>query len=248
MQRQSGRLTIHTSMGQSADAPEKKPVKARWRVIPKFETRWRGTGRRKAKTPGARVKKRRTAGEKLLRNTAIACALLISVMGVSRIGQPWSDRVAQTVSGAVNMRINLDETLGRLNFVRNLLPDTALVFWNMGEEGALARPVSGVLTHEYEEKQPWLLYQVSGAQPVTAAADGTVAALTENAQGEWTMLIDHEGGEQTVYAYMDKALAATGQAVVRGDQIGVTADDPAGRLYFELRVNGAPGNPLDRLS
>ncbi|MEG0934005.1 MAG: M23 family metallopeptidase [Clostridia bacterium] len=202
----------------------------------------------RARTKPPRVRSNRTTGEKLLRNTAIACTLLMCVMAMSKLDTPWSKQVTQTIASAVTMRVDLDDTLGKLNFVRDWMPDTALVFWNMGAGDALARPVSGALTHAYTDAQPWLEYQVRGEQPVYAAADGTVAALSENDKGEWTMLIDHEGGEQTVYAYMGKAIAATGQALERGAQIGVTQNQEAARLYFEMRAGGVPVDPSARMS
>jgi hypothetical protein len=50
------------------------------------------------------------------------------------------------VRNAISMRIDLDESLGKLHFVRDLVPDAALVFWNMGA-GDMAKPVNGQLSH-----------------------------------------------------------------------------------------------------
>ena len=248
VQRKDERLILHTELHHEEENEKTEQKRVRWRVLPHPQNaaRKREPAAARGKTPRLRV--RRTTGEKLLRNTAIACVLLLSVMAVSRIDQPWANRAVETVSNAVNMTLHLDDTLGKLNFVKRLMPDAALVFWNMGTKDALARPVSGVLTHAYDPAQPWLLYQVNEEQPVYAAASGTIAAVTENEQGEWTMLIDHEAGEQTVYAYLNKVIVKTGQTVERGTQIGVTAQETAGRMYFELRQNGTPVDPTARIS
>ena len=248
MQSGKSRLIIHTTIApeQAAGPQQPQQKKVKWRVLPHPMNGAKKQARRHVQKPRKRAPL--TAGEKLLRNTAICCALLMGVMAMSRIDTPWTQQVAKTVSNAVTMRVDLDETLGRLNFVRNWMPDAALVFWNMGAEDALARPVTGALTHAWSEGQPWLEYQVNGEQPVYAADGGRVAAVSQNAQGEWTMMIDHDNGEQTIYAYMGKAIVVSGQSVERGTQIGVTQNQDAARLYFELRINGAASDPSDRMS
>ena len=237
------KLIIHTTI-----APEtsQKPS-----TLPPRRAIWHNI-----KPPSLSIKKRLkphqhnklTHGERLLRNTAIACAALMGVIGLSKIDTPITNRVSQTVSSVVSMRMNLDDTLGRLNFVREWMPDTALVFWNMGAGNALARPVTGALTHAFDVGQPWLEYQVKGEQAVYAALSGTVAAISENDRNEWTILVDHEDGEQTVYAYLGKVIVKTAQQVQRGAQLGVTANEDPARMYFELRVQGAPINPIDRMA
>lgn len=111
----------------------------------------------------------------------------------------------------------------------------------------MTKPVNGQLFHAYDAKQPWLLYQTGGAQPVRAALAGRVVAATQNADGAWTLMIDHENGEQTVYAYVAQAIVKVGQAVSAGEQIGVTSDAEDARLYFELRKDGQPQDPTNRL-
>ncbi|MDO4546521.1 MAG: M23 family metallopeptidase [Clostridia bacterium] len=195
----------------------------------------------------SRVARRRTPAQRLLRNTTIACTLVMCVMALASIDAPWSRQAVQAVSNAVTMTMNLDDTLGRLNFVRDWMPDAAQVFWNMGAENAMARPVSGALTHAYDDGQPWLEYQTASEQPVYAAIDGTVAAIMENSNGEWTLMLDHDDGEQTIYAYLGKAIVSTGQSVVKGAQIGITANSEQSRLYFEMRKNSEPVDPTSRM-
>ncbi|MEA5068491.1 MAG: M23 family metallopeptidase [Christensenellaceae bacterium] len=263
MQPDKSRLVIHTGIAPGAEEfkGERPTERIKWRVLkhPLSKDRWRPWERaskapKSARPKGrqlrpelARVRPQRTAGERLLTNTAIACALLLGITALGKVDAPWTRQVAQTVSSAMTMRVNLDDTLGKLNFVRDWMPDAALGFWNMGAHDALARPVAGALTHGYDAGQPWLLYQVSGEQPVYAAAAGRVAAVSENAGGEWTLMIDHEAGEQTVYAYLGKVIVKAGQTVERGAPIGVTQDLGDARMYFELRVSGASADPTARL-
>lgn len=188
-----------------------------------------------------------TVGEKLLRNTAVACALMLSVMALKNVDQPWSRKVTEGVKQAMTMRIDWDETLGKLSFVRSLVPETALVFLNMGGQADLSAPVNGEITHEYTEQQPWLEYGCSAAQPVYSAIKGVVTAVGEGAGGEWIVLIQDEEGRETVYGYLADVYVQTGQTVETGQQLGATADEESSRLYFELREDGAAVDPTARI-
>ncbi len=184
--------------------------------------------------------------DKLMRNSAIACALLLMVLALQNVNQPWTQNATAQLKQVLTMRIDLDESLGRLNFVRGLVPDTALVFWNMGANGKMEPPVQGTIAHEYSAMQPWVEFVCKPQQSVVAAEKGTVAAVMQGSAGDWTLLIDHESGAQTVYAYMAQALVKPGDAVEKGAQVGVTKDEEASRLYFELRKDGQPQDPALR--
>ena len=236
------RVTIHTSI-----VPEPKPA-----AEPQKHIRWRVLPHPAAQKPRApKIKRaegvRRSPGERLLRNAAVACSLLLTLLALSNLNQPWTEQTVASIRSAISMRIDLDESLGKLHFVRDLVPDAALVFWNMGA-GDMVGPVNGQLSHPYDANQPWLLYQTGGAQPVRAALAGQVVAATQGADGAWTLMIDHENGEQTVYAYVAQPIVKVGQKVSAGDQIGVTSDAGDARLYFELRKSGQPEDPTGRLN
>ena len=236
------RVTIHTSI-----VPEPKPT-----AEPQKHIRWRVLPHPAAQKPRApKIKRaegvRRSPGERLLRNAAVACSLLLTLLALSNLNQPWTEQTVASIRSAISMRIDLDESLGKLHFVRDLVPDAALVFWNMGA-GDMVGPVNAQLSHPYDANQPWLLYQTGGAQPVRAALAGQVVAATQGADGAWTLMIDHENGEQTVYAYVAQPIVKVGQKVSAGDQIGVTSDAGDARLYFELRKSGQPEDPTGRLN
>ena len=185
--------------------------------------------------------------DKLMRNTAVACAALLILLALGNVNQPWAQSTTAQLRRVLTMKIDLDESLGRLNFVRNLVPESAQVFWQMGGD-SLMLPTNGTIAHAYSKAQPWVEFTCAPQQRVSAAMDGTVAAVLQHETGDWTVLIDHDDAAQTVYAYMAQALVAAGQALKAGDTIGVTADSGDSRLYFELRQQGAPADPALRLS
>jgi murein DD-endopeptidase MepM/ murein hydrolase activator NlpD len=237
------RVTIHTSIVPEPLPTTETKKSIRWRVLPHPNAKKPRIPRVPRLNPEG---VRRTPGERLLRNAAVACSLLLTLLALSNLNQPWTEQTVASVRNAISMRIDLDESLGKLHFVRDLVPDAALVFWNMGT-GDMVKPVNGQLSHPYDINQPWLLYQTGGTQPVRAALGGQVVAATQNADGAWTLMLNHENSEQTVYAYVAQSIVKVGQEVSAGDQIGVTSDVGDARLYFELRKDGQPQDPTSRL-
>lgn len=253
MNSENRRIKVHTTLiPESAVKPAAEAPRARvnWKVLkhPKAEAgkrrfRFDFRARRRNAAVVKPEKEKLTAGEKLLRNASIACALLLTILALRNVDQPWTQQAADGIRRVVTMRIDLDESLGRLQFVRNLVPETSLVFWNMGAESSVPQPVVGTLVHEYNANQPWQEYQCAGPQEVYAVDAGQVTAVGQGASGDWTVLIDHEGGVQTVYAYLGQAIVKVGQQIDAGAQLGVTGEDSDARLYFEYRVGGVARNP-----
>lgn len=203
--------------------------------------------RRRSPNRRERAEQPMTKGEKLIRNTAVACALLLTVMALKNVDQPWSRQATEGIRQAMTMRVDWDETLGKLSFVRAIVPDTALVFLNMGEGRDLIAPTNGEVTHAFDEAQPWIEYHCAAGEAVCAASDGTVTAAGQGAGGEWIVLIEREDGTETVYGYMAQIYVKAGDTVQEGQQIGATAEQADSRLYFELRENGNSVDPTGRM-
>lgn len=94
---------------------------------------------------------------------------------------------------------------------------------------------------------------VPAGTPIRAAADGTVVLMQSEAEsggyGNFTCL-DHGGGLQTCYAHQSAFAVSSGQGVSQGDVIGYvgcTGHCFGDHLHFEVRVGGAPTDPLGYL-
>ena len=235
---------VHVQKGESNSA---RPIHARkdapdsaqpihWKCLPHPLQR---RGLRRAGSPRPKL----SAGDRMLRNTAVACALLLGVLALGNIRQPWAMRASETVQRALTMHIDLDSSIGRLSFVRDWMPESALVFFNLDGGAELAAPVSGELKHAYSDDQPWLLFACPEDSPVCAAADGVVTAVSELSGGSTGVLIDHGEGMETVYAYLSSASVQPGDAVSRGQALGQSA----AQLYFELRQSESAVDPTERM-
>lgn len=236
MSEEKNKLRIHARITpEPATAPtEPAPKAVRWRSLPHPQ-------QRKRREP--RPKEKLTFGDRLLRNSALACALLLAILAMGNINQPWARSASESVQRALTMRIDLDESIGSLSFVRDWMPESALVFLNLSGESELAAPVDGKLTHGFADAQPWLMFECATGSEIFAAADGTVTAVSELSGSTMGILIDHGSGLESVYAYLADTSVSAGDTVQRGQVIG-TAENS---LYFELREGEGAIDPTERM-
>lgn len=89
--------------------------------------------------------------------------------------------------------------------------------------------------------------------PIRAAASGTVILMQSEYEsggyGNYTC-IDHGGGLSTCYAHQSSFATSVGASVSQGDLIGYvgnTGHSYGAHLHFEVRINGAPTDPLGYL-
>ena len=186
---------------------------------------------------------RLTFTERLLRNSAIACALLLAVLALGNVREPWAQKASEGVRKALTMRINLDDSLGELTFVRSLMPESALVFLNVSGGGQMTRPVDGAAIHPWSALQPWTVFDAAG-ETVKCAGAGTVTAVSALSGGGYGVLVDHGEGLESVYANLSEASVEQGDSVNRGDALGTGGES----LYFELRQGGESVDPSERLA
>jgi murein DD-endopeptidase MepM/ murein hydrolase activator NlpD len=88
--------------------------------------------------------------------------------------------------------------------------------------------------------------------PVTSAADGVVALVGRDPWGYGNyIVVSHAGGLATLYAHLNAVGVAMGQSVLEGQQIGLegsTGNSTGPHLHFEVRVGGAPVDPMPYLA
>ena len=219
------KLLIHTASAPAAPAiPQSRPaIRRRSRRL--------------------RIKARLSFQERLLRNSFLACAVLLGILALGNIQQPWAIRASEGIEQALTMKVDLDQSLGQLSFVRNIMPESALVFFNLSGDHELQSPVQGDLSHAYSDSQPWLMFACADGAPVCAAADGTISAVSPLSDGTYGVLIDHGDGLESVTANLTNVELQSGDQVLRGGTIGTCG----GSVYFELRQGGAACDPTERM-
>lgn len=194
--------------------------------------------------PRARARAKMSFSERLLRNSAVACALMLGILAVRNLDVPWARAAMGGIEQALTMRIDLDESLGKLTFVRALMPESVLVFFDLSNQSVYERPVDGTLTQVYSQERPWLEFECPEGSEVKAAEAGEVLVVAELTNGDWGVMIDHGEGKETVYAYLSEPEIAVGDQVERGQRLGALSGEQA---YFEARENGEPCDPTELL-
>ena len=86
-------------------------------------------------------------------------------------------------------------------------------------------------------------------RPVAAVHEGLVSFAGPFAGYANLVIVDHGNGAQTVYGHLASVAVSKGESVAAGTNVGSSGRNPAGNpaLYFELRVDGKPVDPLQWL-
>lgn len=110
--------------------------------------------------------------------------------------------------------------------------------------GTRVDPISGVIKTHLGTDIPAVF-----GTPILAAADGiaTVPAYMAGGYGNYVIL-QHDGGFQTVYGHCSSVLVSSGQHVVQGQVIafvGSTGYSTGNHLHYEVRVNGIKVDALN---
>jgi murein DD-endopeptidase MepM/ murein hydrolase activator NlpD len=118
-------------------------------------------------------------------------------------------------------------------------------------------PVEGTVTsgfgYRWGRMHEGIDISVPEGTPIRAAADGTVileqSEYESGGYGNYTC-VDHGGGLSTCYAHQSSFAVSVGTSVNQGDVIGYsgnTGHSTGPHLHFEVRINGAPTDPLGYL-
>lgn len=112
----------------------------------------------------------------------------------------------------------------------------------------LAMPVQGRIIRAYAQgRNDGIGIGAPAGTTVTAAASGTVAAITQDTDQVPIMVIRHENNLLTVYANIDGIRVSRGDSVSRGQAIAtVRAGDPS-FLHFEVREGFESVDPMPYL-
>lgn len=127
-------------------------------------------------------------------------------------------------------------------------------------------PVGGQVVRGYDAQKPVLWEALSCIQvhagldivgeegeSVRCAMDGVVSKVVRDELWGWRVCVVHMDGSETVYAGLESCDVAAGQAVTRGQQLGILLGaipceaELGAHLHMELRENGALYDPEEAL-
>lgn len=122
-----------------------------------------------------------------------------------------------------------------------------------GHKGRLPWPVRGKLVQSYGSKtrsgrSNGVLIRAQEGEPVRAISDGRVVYADWLVRYGLLMVVDHGKGFMTLYAFNQSLYKSVGDTVKTGEQIasvGRSGGRSIPALYFEVRKNGKPVNPMN---
>ena len=123
--------------------------------------------------------------------------------------------------------------------------------------GALPWPADGVVSSRFgrpvrgapESSKNGIELSLAEGQAVRAVHDGVVAFADAFTGYGNLVILDHGDKAYTLYGHLSSVTVKKGDRVDAQGTVGLTGRDPSGNpsLYFELRVDGAPVDPLQWL-
>jgi septal ring factor EnvC (AmiA/AmiB activator) len=125
--------------------------------------------------------------------------------------------------------------------------------------GALPWPARGQLTGRFGREtnsrfgtaivRNGIEIATTPGQRVAAVHEGTVAFADQFTGYGTLVIVEHGGGAFSLYGFLEEAYVSRGQRVEAGTPVGMSGRNPSGNpaLYFELRIDGRPVDPLQWL-
>ena len=116
-------------------------------------------------------------------------------------------------------------------------------------EGPVGAGFGTVVHPRFKTKlpHPGLDIETGIGSGISAVFEGRVVFASWMRGYGLTAIVDHGNGVLSIYAHASVLLAEKGQTVLRGEKLGHIGDTGSLRgpfLYFELRINGEPGDPV----
>lgn len=100
----------------------------------------------------------------------------------------------------------------------------------------LQPPVTGAVLKPWTKgRSEWIEIAANPGTPVKAAADGTVAIISQDTDQKTIVVIRHANNLLTVYVNIDDIAVQKGDKIARGQQIAKVAEGTPSKLHFELR-------------
>lgn len=176
--------------------------------------------------------------QRLLRKTSFYAAVSLS-LGLYVLFAVSQPKETAAVMSHFATGFEYDETLGKLQLVSNMLPESAMVFLHTDAAAIECfSPVQAQITHTWTQDEPWFEYASIG--DVAACQAGEIMTIVKNSADSHTMRILHDNGYESVYSGLHNVYVNEHELVSAGQVIGTSA----GQAAFELRKDGLSVLPV----
>ena len=177
-------------------------------------------------------------GKRLSRNLAVSALLLLAIVSVRNAELPGGQTILTAAKSLTEG--GWDETLGKISFVGNFLPETISVFLEGTPTASLALPCSGPMVHVYSAGEPYLGYESRDGQ-VYCVSDGDVMAVAHGVNEEIILRVRQDDGLEAFYYNLEKTAFSEGDRLTRGQAVGTLL--AGNQAILEIRKNGRPIDP-----
>ena len=124
--------------------------------------------------------------------------------------------------------------------------------------GDLPWPADGIVLSRFGRQKPvagvsvmrnGIEISLAEGRPVSAVHDGVVSFVGPFTGYGTLVIVDHGEGAHSLYGHLTTATVTKGDRVTPQTRVGMSGRNPGGNpsLYFELRVDGKPVDPLQWL-
>lgn len=210
----------------------------------------------KGKTSGRVEEMNKTSS--LFRKIFVSAIIIIIVLILKGINTDFTQNAVKYARDAVTKDIDIDETLGKLKFVSDYIPDAISVFGKQGsgvdnetkaDKGIVpffSVPAEGKVIANFSDTSHGIDISGTKNQGVYAVADGIIIAAGEDSEGSKYIKINHGDDITSIYEGCSQTAVNIGDDVKKGDKIATMEKDNTGvyTLHFESWVDNKPVDPL----
>lgn len=238
----------------------------------KYRDDWTAYYQSNARTGTTPVYKRRGGRNRFFRLTAVL--VILAVLLVARqVPHPLTEQARENLRYLLTAEWDFQPLLDKsVQLAAQMVNwDNPLLHGTPGTTGiepvsggglsgdVLSIPVSGRVVQEYgwvqspldglERFHSGIDIEAAPGEPVAAALDGRVERVAEDTVLGKYILLDHGGGNYTLYGGVKDVTVEEGQEVRAGQVMALVGDGevPGGGLHFEVRENGKLVDPLELL-
>ncbi|NLJ41723.1 MAG: M23 family metallopeptidase [Clostridiales bacterium] len=192
----------------------------------------------------------------LLRKIIISVIIAVIVLILRAIDTDFTQNAIGYIKNTIENDINMDETLGKLKFVKDYLPESITAFGQQHEEFPVEDkdfrltfmiPAEGRVIRRFSKNNPGIDIKGTDNGNIYAVAGGIVVASGDDKDRGKYIRISHEGDVVTAYEGCSQLAVNVGDNVAGGDKIGTMGRNREGDyiLHFQSLVKGTAADPLD---